>query len=310
MLCIARPGVTVSFCMNRRAFPEFGMSESHQEDLRQQGIVVIPFMDSLAQDPQRLRPHYHDFFQIFILVGKAEVMHDFQEFTASGTTVVFMTPGQVHTARPAKGMRGTTVSFTQAFFDGGVPPPSRLFDYPFFFPAEAKPWLTVPHREAAPILETFGELQREFNAGQSGASEILRAQLHILLVRMDRLYAGLHPRRHVSRAGMLARQFHLYVEQHFRTMHEVSDYARLLGVTTNHLHDVVHAENGVPAGHIIRERRLLDAKRQLSHSDLDISEIAYDLGFRDPSYFSRFFRRETKQTPAQFRQEIREKYQR
>jgi AraC-like DNA-binding protein len=296
--------------MNRRAFPEFGMSESQQEDLRQQGIVVIPFMDSLAQDPQRLRPHYHDFFQIFILVGQAEVMHDFQEFTANGNTIVFMTPGQVHTAQPAKGMRGTTVSFTQAFFDGGTPPPSRLFDYPFFFPAEAKPWLTVPHRDAAPIVEMFAELQREFNAGQAGAAEVLRAQLHILLVRMDRLYARLHPRRHVSRAGVLARQFHLYVEQNFRTMHEVADYARLLDVTPNHLHDLVREEVGVTAGYIIRARRLLDAKRQLSHSDLDVSEIAYDLGFKDPSYFSRFFRRETRLTPAEFRAEIREKYQR
>ncbi|HSI64469.1 MAG TPA: helix-turn-helix transcriptional regulator [Candidatus Saccharimonadia bacterium] len=69
-------------------------------------------------------------------------------------------------------------------------------------------------------------------------------------------------------------------------------------------------EVGVTAGHIIRDRRLLDAKRQLSHSDLDVSEIAYDLGFKDPSYFSRFFRRETKCTPAEFRAEIREKYQR
>lgn len=296
--------------MNRRAFPEFGMSESPQEHLRQQGIVVIPFMHSLAQDPQRSRPHYHDFFQMFLLQGGAEVMHDFQEFTASGTTLVFMSPGQVHTAHPRKGMRGTTVSFSQAFFDRGSPPPSRLLDYPFFFPAETKAWVEVPRERAVEITRLFRDLQEEFDAGQPDAAEVLWAQLHILLVHVNRLYAQVHPVQPASRAALLARRFHLLVEQNFRTLHEVSDYARLLGVTPNHLHDVVRETRGKTAGKIIRDRRLLDAKRQLSHSELDVSEIAYDLGFQDPSYFSRFFRKETERTPAQFRAEIREKYQR
>ncbi len=296
--------------MNRRAFPEYEMSESPQEHLRQQGIVVIPFHDSVAQDPRRTRPHYHDFFQMFLLIGGAEVMHDFQEFTAQGMTVVFMSPGQVHTAHPRRGMRGTTLSFTQAFFDAGSPPPSRLLDYPFFFPAEAKPWLEVPRGEAAMVTGLFAELQREFDAGATGAAEVLCSLLHILLVRVGRLYARQHQPRPVSRGAVLARRFHLAVEQHFRTLHEVPDYAKLLGVTTNHLHDVVRQESSATAGHVIRERRLLDAKRQLSHSDLDVSEIAYDLGFHDPSYFSRFFRRGTGHTPARFREEIREKYQR
>ena len=296
--------------MNRRAFPEFEMSRSPSVGLREQGIVLIPFMHSLTLDPQRSRPHYHGFFQLFLLVGQAEVMHDFHEFTAKGATLVFMSPGQVHTAHPARGMRGTTVSFTQEFFDGGTPPPSRLLGYPFFFPAEVKPWLTVPRDEVAWMREFFEELQREFTQQRSGAAEMLRAQLHMLLVRVNRLYQRLHPEREVSRAALLARQFHLAVEQHFRTLHEVPDYAKLLGVTANHLHDVVREETGRTAGELIRGRRLLDAKRQLAHSDLDVSEIAYDLGFRDPSYFSRFFRRDAGVTPAAFREEIREKYQR
>jgi len=48
----------------------------------------------------------------------------------------------------------------------------------------------------------------------------------------------------------------------------------------------------------------------LSHSDLDVAEVGYQTGFKDPSYFGRFFRRETGRTPAEFRAEIREKYHR
>lgn len=284
------------------------MSESARGELREQGIVVIPFMKSLSADPQRREPHYHEFFQMFVLVGKAAVMHDFHEFKAAGTTVVFLSPGQVHTAVPQPGMTGTTVSFTQAFFDHYAPPPSRIFDYPFFFPADVKPWLKLKGQDANAVVQMFNDLQSEFDAGKEGAAEVLRAMLHILLVRINRLYTQAHPRREASRGELLVRQFHLAVEQHFREFQSVGRYAKLLGVTANHLNDTLHDLSGAAAGEVIRQRRLLDAKRLLSHSDMSVSEIGYYLGFEDPSYFSRFFRRYERCTPAEFREQIREKY--
>jgi len=80
-------------------------------------------------------------------------------------------------------------------------------------------------------------------------------------------------------------------------------------VGVNHLKDVVCAATGRAAGEHIRLRRLLAAKRQLLHSELTVSEIGFKLGFKDPSYFSRFFRRYEKLTPAVFRTRSREKYQ-
>ncbi len=294
--------------MNRRAFPQFGMSRSTISPAQPEGVAVVPFMDTVAREPQRLQPHYHEFFQMFLLQGRARVMHDFVEFEASGTTLVFLSPGQIHTVKPARGLGGTTISFTQAFFDGDAPPPSLLLTYPFFFAAETRPWLTIPPSSGWRAAEDFALLQREYDAAQPGAAEVMRATLRIILVRANRLYAQAHPAREISRAKALVRQFHLAVEQHFREKHAVADYARELGVTTNHLHDVVREETGHAAGELIRERRLLDAKRLLLHSDLTVAEIGYQLGFPDPSYFSRFFRRSTELAPAEFREQIREKY--
>jgi AraC family transcriptional activator of pobA len=294
----------------RRTVPRFGMSHVPSADpqLREQGVAVIRFMDSVHQDPRRLQPHYHEFFQIFFLRGRARIMHDFMEFNASGHTLVFLSPGQVHTARPAPGTQGHTISFTQAFFDHFAPPPSPLFDFPFFFAAHARPWLSISTGDAPAIADLFAEMQREFDTAQPGAAGILRALLHILLVRAERLYAGAHPPRDVTRATQLTREFQIAVEQHFREWDSVSAYAKALGVTANHLHDVVREQIGRPAGEVIRERRLLDAKRLLLHSDLTAAEIGYRVGFQDPSYFSRFFKRSTQATPAEFRAEIREKY--
>lgn len=286
------------------------MSNYGTGSLREQGVVVMPLELSMTREPQRLIPHFHDFFQVFLIQGPARLMHDFREHKVSGITLFFLAPGQVHTIYPrAAAMHGTVASFTQAFFDHQAPPPSMLFELPFFFASNAaKPWFHVRAREAGRVVSLFGDLQREYDAGKRGVLEVLRATLRILFIEAARLDAEGTPGEEPTRAALLTRQFHLVVEHHFREWQALAPYARELGVTVNHLNDVIHGETGHSAGELIRHRRLLDAKRLLLHSDMSVSEIGYETGFHDPSYFGRFFRRETGSTPAEFRQEIREKY--
>ena len=284
------------------------MSEVQHADLRAEGVVVIPFLESVRLEPARLKPHYHEFFQVIFLRGQASVMHDFQEFAVAGCTLVFLSPGQVHTVTPGKGLSGTTLSFSQAFFDHLAPPPSLLYDLPYFYPVNVKPWLPMPETEALRFVELFDTLQSEFDQARAGAAEVLRSLLHILVVWVSRVYAEVHPAQETTRATQVAREFHRAVENHFREIASVSGYAQLLGVSANHLNDTIHRQTGRSAGDVIRQRRVLDAKRLLSHSDLSVAEIGYQLGFRDPSYFSRFFRRYASQAPEDFRVQIREKY--
>ena len=89
----------------------------------------------------------------------------------------------------------------------------------------------------------------------------------------------------------------------------VGQLAGALGVTVAHLTTMVRQVMGVSAGTLLRQRRVLEAKRLLVHTDLTIAEIAFALSFADPSYFGRFFKRETKSTPRQFREEFKRKYQ-
>jgi len=89
----------------------------------------------------------------------------------------------------------------------------------------------------------------------------------------------------------------------------VGEYARLLALTPGHLNDLTKAATGQTASALIDARLILEAKRLLAHSDASTAEIAADLGFQDPSYFGRFFRRHVDQSPGAFRAAIREKYQ-
>ena len=100
----------------------------------------------------------------------------------------------------------------------------------------------------------------------------------------------------------------MLIETRFRADKSVSAYAKALKVTPGHLNDTVKARTGRVAGDLLRERVLLEARRLLLHSRLGVAEVAYHLGYEDPSYFARTFRREIGSSPADFRDNSREKY--
>ncbi len=116
------PTARTPFDVNRRAIPEFDMSVSGAEHLRRRGILAIHLLDSLRIDPRRLQPHFHEFYQVFLLQGPARVMLDFQDYRLRGAAAFFVSPGQVHTVYPGRGMEGVTVSFTQSFFETWLQP--------------------------------------------------------------------------------------------------------------------------------------------------------------------------------------------
>lgn len=91
------------------------------------------------------------------------------------------------------------------------------------------------------------------------------------------------------------------VEEHFRRERQLAFYAGRLAMTPDRLNDHVKRAAGVTAGHLIRQRVLTEAKRQLVFTSQAIHEIAYDLTFADPSHFARFFRKQTGVSPQAFR---------
>ncbi len=92
------------------------------------------------------------------------------------------------------------------------------------------------------------------------------------------------------------------VEEHFRDQRLIGFYADKLAMTIDRLNDHVKRSTGVTAGHLIRQRVLTEAKRQLVFTSQPIHEISYALGFADPSHFARFFRKQTARTPHEFRE--------
>lgn len=82
-----------------------------------------------------------------------------------------------------------------------------------------------------------------------------------------------------------------------------------MNVSVSRLSAVIKEVTSMTPGQIVRNELINTAKRMLANSDKNVSEICYELEFEDPSYFGRFFKRETGFTPSVFREHVRGKYQ-
>ena len=95
--------------------------------------------------------------------------------------------------------------------------------------------------------------------------------------------------------------FRDHIDENFRVWHKVSDYADRLGYSARTLNRLARQHTGLSAKQLIDERVVLEAKRQLSHTDDPVADVAQQLGFDDPSNFSSYFRKHVETTPAVFR---------
>jgi AraC family transcriptional activator of pobA len=292
--------------ISRKSVPLMPLKDFGSSPFVEHGIFVERFEECVSVRQKRMEVHRHDYVELFLLQGQGSVLIDFENSPLSGRSLTVIGPGRVH-AWQANKMIGLYIAFTQEFFDGVGPPPSTLFDYPFLFGGELCSVIRLKPNQGVQAESLFRDIHCEFEKHEKLAVEMIRHQLRLLMVHLSRLYAAASPAPFA--AVSLVRRFRQAVERSFRASTSVRDYAQAIGVTTSHLNESLRLETGLTAAELIRARLLLEAKRLLLHSELTMAEIGYELGFEDPSYFSRFIRRELETSPAELRSLIRQKYQ-
>jgi len=290
---------------SKNSVPLIPLKDFGSSPFLEHGIFIEAFEDCVSVRHKRMEVHRHDYVELFWLDGNGSVQIDFANYPLSGKSLIAIGPGRVHAWRVKK-LTGLYIAFTQEFFDGKGPPPSALFDYPFIFGEEVSAVVQLKPKQGEQAQNLFWEISREYQKHDKLAVEMIHYQLRSLMVHLARLYAATSPAPFAAIG--LVRRFRQAAERSFRASTSIPDYAQMLGVTTSHLSDSLRLETGLTAGELIRARLVLEAKRLLLHSELTIAEIGYELGFEDPSYFSRFVRREIKASPAELRKRIREKY--
>ncbi|MTH76918.1 helix-turn-helix domain-containing protein [Paracoccus aestuariivivens] len=154
--------------------------------------------------------------------------------------------------------------------------------------------------EASRLTAMLTSIEAELRNHAPGAHEVVRHHLALLLIEVWRLATSLN---HISRPTprSVVRGFAHLVELHARQHWSVADYARLLGVSPDRLNTAIRRATGRSPMEFINQRLAAEAIRLLDQTALQISEIAETLGFGDPAYFSRFFKRMTGLSPRAHR---------
>jgi AraC family transcriptional activator of pobA len=268
-------------------------------------------LESIASRSQRYRweidAHVHQgLYQVLWLqAGRAQARLDADRQDCEGPVVITIPPGVVHAFRFAPHSQGCVVTLSaRSLVEGDAqaagPALRQLFDRPRVLPLGAG----EGGNDAARIASLFALLHAEFNAPRPAGSPVPLWLARALVWRL-----GERAARH-THAAVLARSHHQALFTRFLELVEaqhaahwpVSRYAARLGLTAERLNRLVRAEAGRSALDLVHERLAREACRRLAYVAAPISKLAFELGFEDPAYFCRFFKRRMGCSPRAWRQ--------
>ncbi len=287
--------------------PRFFLYGEPPRDADERFVHIETIADRGRLHNWEIRPHTHrDLHQLLVILeGGGEMRAENTVHAIAAPTLLIVPAGVVHAFTFQRDTRGYVVTLAEsalaelatrepafrALFEGAMPVP-----------------LEHSAMEAHELEEAVVRLQREFQWAAPAHAAATEARLITLLVCSVRATHQLHGTLRGTRGprATLVARFRQAVEENLRAGWEVNRYAKSLGVTPARLRDACLEVTGRPPTHIVHERMILEAKRSLKYTNMTIAETAYDLGFSDPAYFSRFFSERVGVSPAEFRRQAEE----
>ncbi len=248
-------------------------------------------------------PHRHDFYTV-ILVKKAFGKHmiDFNDYPFSENQLFFVNPGQVHQVEEDQMPKGYVILFSTQFLVENNIPVSFIDDLNLFNDYGQSPPLGFDDAMLNKFSGYFEEMIKWDQSVRKLKEQAIGAILKLFLIECNNL-CSLTQRhdQHIEAGNSILKHFKTLVNENFATWHSSSEYASELSITPDHLNRIVKMYVGKTAKEYIQNRISLAAKRMLYFSELSAKEIGYELGFDEPSNFSAFFKKNTGESPSQFR---------
>jgi AraC family transcriptional activator of pobA len=263
-------------------------------------FTLVRLQGELVPVPYILLPHRKDYYLLFFIQhNKGRHWVDMTPYEHQDNTLYFTNPAQILVSEDLAPAWGTYLCFTREFL--AVQPNAALRELPLIQNPHHGHQLRLSTAEAAFVAQVLANLEAEHHRPGPWQHSLLSAHLAVLLTYLSRLYTEQLPGPDASADQRLLQAYQAQVEAGFRDLHEVGAYAARLQLPAKQLSAVVKAQSGKPAIKHVHERLVLEARRLLFYTDQSLKEIAFELGFSEASYFSRFFKRETGLTPLAYR---------
>jgi AraC family transcriptional activator of pobA len=252
-------------------------------------IQTLQWCSQHNSGPQGM-PHRHPHVEIvWIKKGNGFLDIDLKRYKMGNNSLYCIIPGQLHQLEIEEA-EGYIISFPERLLNSGSDDFELMYRSGLFHLLIQSPGIRVEQEVADEIEDISRKLYRELINGYLLRAEIIKRYVSIFMIYLARQFESSLPVAAQTRNVSLVKNFISLVEKKYMNWKLVKEYAGELSVTPNYLNEVVKKVSGYPAGYHIRQRIVLEAKRQAACPTTSMKEIAYHLGFDDIAHFSKFFK--------------------
>ena len=271
------------------------------EDHSPLGLEVRAVSMAADKPGENLGIHRDDHY-IFILLetGESRIMVDFQVQCLKAPALLYVQPGQVHEYMGSIDASGWFMAADTMWI-------GDLFQPVLHKSAALGPLSVTPEQ----LCSLTGLLKVLEGARNDTGVPYFKPILQSLASAFVGMVAGLYAEqagacKQVLRSNAITISFRQLLSAQYKTLKSPADYASKLNLSLSYLNETVKANTGFPVSYWIQQETMLEARRLLYYSKISIKEIAYQLGYEDPTYFSRLFKKVVGLSPGDYRRQNRE----
>jgi len=244
---------------------------------------------------------------LWIQKGKGKVKVDFSEYDFTANQLLAFAPYQPFMLTNTDAIEGVAIHFHPDFFCIHKHHQEVACHGVLFNNIYEPPYVTLDDRAVSTFTVVLDQIKAEMQNPALAQYELLISYLKIILITASRLKKEQQPETTVgedNEAPFILQNLKNYIELHFKTKHSASDYADLLHITPKALAKITKNHFHKTLTHLIAERIIIEAKRELYLTNKPVKEIAFELGYEDEHYFSRFFKNNAEVSPQTYRETV------
>lgn len=284
----------------KQKIEQYHLHKAHPEKLQFEVYDLSTYRKSSAD--KATVPHSHSYYQIiwFFEAGGTHTV-DFKCFEIQENTVLFVNKDQVHAFDDNLETKGWLIHFNERFFmhtDVDIFLKYNLFNSP------KNPCYSIDKKTKGIGLSYIDLIQEELgNRDRFGSEDVVRYLLKSFLINLERIHRK-GSEKSIALTSQYELQFYKFkelLEENYAKNISVQGYAEALHVSSKTLATITKSIVDKSPSQLIAERTVLEAKRLLKFTSLQISEIAFRIGFDDASYFVKYFKRQAEISPTSYR---------
>lgn len=265
-------------------------------------IEVHP-IDTSSIKSMNLNSYSRNYFIFFFRKGKGIHIIDNKQIKICPPCLHFINPYRVQSFEETEAIQGHCIVFSEEYFYLNTDNKDILFRLPFFSYEMNNFQILLKKPLFVLFQQLIKNMQTEFKARQIDSEKIMLYYLCIILLKLKQHFEPAKKDEDLGAyytAFQIVSKYKKLIQAHYNKEHFVKFYAHELNCTTGYLNQIVKDVTGEKASTLIHNHLILEAKRLLIHSKFSLKEVAQEVGFQDPSYFTKFFRRYTGYNPLEW----------